>query len=618
MRGLSRSPHKSLVGERLDDLRSICSDVILVYYWLMTLGVCGLAILLGKTASVVAVPMLAIGCVAMLRWKQHRHELATRLVLTVAINTTWMMALYVVSDLHDGQYMLEVHMFYFINSGLVVAYACWRSVVTTLVMALLHHGLLSTVMPSLVWPAGSYQWIHFLNHVSLGALNCTLGVTIATLIDRYLRRLEYQARHDDLTGLLNRRGVHNKLRQALSDRNAILHVLEIDLDGFKQINDTAGHAVGDKLLLEMSRRLTQLAPDFASIGRVGGDEFIIVIPHARVEVVEKLAEAVLVWSREPLTIDDRELRFGVSVGVASTLLGTRDPDELIAEADFALYRAKSGGKNQIQAFSIELRQQAQERKCLADEIIRGLERGEFVPYFQTQHSALDGQVVGVEALARWNHPSRGVLTPDCFITVAEEISRIGDIDAAIMKQAAHRMRELEQRGMHVGKLSVNVSFARLRDPLLAETTLTMPKMRTKLALEIVETVLIDRLSLRDQWMIDRLRERDIQIEIDDFGTGHASLVALTRLRPDSVKIDRELIAPLVDSSEQQLLVRAIIDMAVALRVEITAEGVETRSQAILLQEMGVSSLQGFLYNKPMPYEELIKFLSERSHTALMM
>jgi diguanylate cyclase (GGDEF)-like protein len=615
MTGLKRFPYPRLRDERLDDLRSICSKVVLVYYWMMTCSVWALAVMLGISAYKVVIPMFIIGLIATAQWKHHRHELSTRLVLTVAINTTWMMALYVVAELHDGQYMLEVHMFYFINSGLVVAYACWRAVVATLAMALLHHGVLSMIMPSLVWPSDSYQWIHFLNHVGLGAFNCTLGVTIATLISSYLRRLEHQASHDDLTGLLNRRGIQRKLRQALEDKSVTLHLLEMDLDGFKQINDTAGHAVGDELLCEVSRKLTGLAPESASIGRVGGDEFIMLVPHPKAEFVDGLANEVLAWSRRPLFVQGRELRFGVSIGVASTLLGTRDPDELIGEADFALYRAKAAGKNQKQAFSDDLRLQAQERKCVADEIIRGLERGEFVPYFQTQHSADDGRVVGVEALARWNHPSRGTLTPDHFISVAEGISRIGDLDATIMKQAAHHVRDLEQRGLNVGKLSVNVSFARLRDPLLAETALTMPKMRTKLALEIVETVLIDKLSLQDQWMIDRLRERGIQIEIDDFGTGHASLVALTRLQPSRIKIDRELVDPLMDSPEQQLLVRAIVDMATALGVEITAEGVESRSQVTLLREMGVNSLQGFLYSKPMPREQLAEFLFRHAQFA---
>lgn len=611
----SQFRQQDLRGERLDELRSICSRVIVAYYWLMTLGVSGMAVFMDIPVESVAVPMIVIGVLAMMRWCQHRHELATRLVLTVAINTTWMMALYVVADLHGGQYMLEVHMFYFINSGLVVAFACWRSVVTTLVVALVHHGILSFALPSLVWPADSYQWIHFLNHVGLGGLNCALGVTMAILIAGYLRRMEYQASHDELTGLLNRRGIYRKLRQELNVGNAVLHVLEMDLDGFKQINDTAGHAVGDELLREMAQELGRLAPRHAFLGRTGGDEFIVVIPGGKQEVADKLAEDIVAWARRPLMLRGRELRFGVSVGLASTLLGTRDPDALIVEADFALYRAKASGKNQTHAYSTALRKQAQKRKCLADEIVRGLERDEFIPYFQTQHDAEDGRVVGLEALARWQHPTRGLIGPDGFIDIAEEISRIGDIDAVIMKKAAQQVCALEQQGLDIGKLSVNVSFARLRDPLLVETTLTLPEMRAELALEIVETVLIDKLSVRDQWMIDKLRERAIRIEIDDFGTGHASLVALTRLRPDRVKIDRELVAPIVQSAEQRLIVRAIIDMASALGVATTAEGVETPEQAALLKEMGVTSLQGFLFSRPMPSEELSAYLCKRSRIA---
>ncbi|QFT91768.1 Phytochrome-like protein cph2 [Roseovarius sp. THAF9] len=499
-------------------------------------------------------------------------------------------------------------MFYFINSGLVVAYACWRSVVTTLVIALVHHGLLSFTVPSLVWPAETYSWIHFWNHAGLGSLNCALGVTIAAVISRHLEHMEHQASRDELTSLLNRRGIHVALRQALLDENAVLHVLVMDLDEFKSINDTAGHAAGDTVLRQTAKELSRLAPQNAAIGRSGGDEFVVILRDAQWHEIDSFVDSVLEWSRLPFLYDGRELRFGLSIGIASSALRVRSPDQLFAEADMALYRAKKPGSNKAQVFSEELREQARQRKTIADEIVRGLERDEFIPFFQTQHDPLQGTVIGLEALARWNHPTRGLIGPECFIEIATEISKVADIDAVILQKAVQHVVEWENAGIHASKLAVNVSCSRLRDPKLADTILQLPEMRAQLALEFVETILIDKLTDHDQWMIDWLRGRNIRIEIDDFGTGRASLVALTRLRPDAIKIDRELVAPTIKDPDQQLVLRAIIEMANGLGVETTAEGVETHEQANLLRKLGASALQGYFFNRPFPPEEILEHL----------
>ena len=331
-------------------------------------------------------------------------------------------------------------------------------------------------------------------------------------------------------------------------------------------------------------------------------------PVADLAEAEVVGQAFLDWARRPQTLGDREVRFGASIGVASTHESGRMVEQLVIDADIALYAAKDAGKNRMMRFGTELRQNAQETKALSEDLKRAVLADEFEPYFQTQHDVLDNRIVGLEALVRWRHPSRGVLPPAAFLKQAENVGLMQEIDRRVMQKAVDAMLRFEQAGFDIPKVSVNVSLHRLQDPELLCSIDALPKMKANLHFEIVETVFFDDPDEVTSWGVDALRERGVNVEMDDFGTGHASVVALTRLAPTTLKIDRELIMPLLDHPQQVRLVSSIVEMGRALDIMIIAEGVETLAHADALRTIGVDALQGYAFSKPVSADELLERL----------
>lgn len=607
-----------LSGDSLARLRVGMTLPITLYYWVCAAIAVGAAALFDASVAAVAAPLTLLGIFATRAAVRAPGSLETRLVLTVAINATWMFGLYVAAGVHSGAYMLEVHMFYFINTAVILAFACWRSVVLTTVAALGHHLILSLLQPQFVWPGGAHGWVHFGNHAVLGALNCIGASLIALSLQRVFSRLETLAtemrRHavrDVLTGAFNRRGLRAEVEAMQRRRQPPrdMTFLVIDLDGFKQINDTAGHAAGDVLLQRVARTLTDLAPAGAIVARMGGDEFVIALPDCPQKRIEALLDAFFDWTRQPCMIAGREVRFGASVGFAGGPPRAGDIEQLLTDADIALYAAKNGGKNRACRFDAAMRDTVVARKALADDILRGLDADEFEPYFQTQHDAATGRIVGVEALARWNHPTRGLLEPSAFLSAVEAAGRLAELDLRILRSAVDAVKEIERSGGDVGEVSVNLSFWRLRDPGLVDSILDLPELRARLTFEIVETVIFDEISPAELWSIDKLRDRGIGIAIDDFGTGHASILGLTRLRPDKLKIDQQMVRPIMSSPEHVAVLRSIVTMARSLGIATVAEGVETAEEARLLSDMAVDALQGFAFTHPMSADSLAGYLS---------
>ena len=433
------------------------------------------------------------------------------------------------------------------------------------------------------------------------------------------RRIEFNALHDSLTGLPNRRYLDEVLSEHAAafvegERAALLH---FDLDRFKQINDTLGHAAGDAMLVHVAQVLKQLLDpqDFAA--RVGGDEFVVVIrrpvddEELRARHLARLAAQIIDRLRQPVPYEGHECRFGVSIGIAEDTDAVADPRRLLVHADIALYRAKSQGRNRYQFFNDALSAEIVKNKRIADEILHGLEKGEFVAHYQPQLCADTHEIVGVEALARWNHPTQGLLAPAAFMKIAEELGVVATLDRVVLEQTLRDIDRWQEAGVVIPRASVNVSARRLHDEELIASLSGMAIRPGTLSFELVESIFLDEQDELITWNIDRIKDLGISIEIDDFGTGHASIVSLLKLRPQRLKVDRQLVMPIVRSPAQRKLVGSIIDIGRSLGVEVLAEGVETLEHARILRQLGCNALQGYAFARAMSAEDIVSFARQR-------
>jgi diguanylate cyclase (GGDEF)-like protein len=426
-------------------------------------------------------------------------------------------------------------------------------------------------------------------------------------------RIEHNALHDSLTGLPNRRYLDDILKRhaarcALSGRQ--LALLHIDLDRFKQINDTLGHAAGDAMLIHASEVLKSniRAEDF--VARIGGDEFVVVCTADGGNAqLSGLADRVIETMRQPVMYEGHECRFGVSVGIAVETGAQVDPQRLLINADIALYRAKSRGRNRYEFFTEALQAEVVNTKRIADEILNGLENAEFVPYYQPQFDAHTLEVVGAEALARWRHPSGRIVPPIEFLYVAEELNVVSTIDRMILEQALEQFRAWRAAGVNIPHTSVNVSARRLQDEGLIEGLKGLDIEPGTLSFELVESIFLDESDDVVLFNIDQIKELGIDIEIDDFGTGYASIVSLLKLKPKRLKIDRQLVEPIVVSPPQRHLVESIIDIGKSLGIQVVGEGVETLDHAHILRDLGCDVLQGYAFAKPMAAADLTAFIA---------
>jgi diguanylate cyclase (GGDEF)-like protein len=431
--------------------------------------------------------------------------------------------------------------------------------------------------------------------------------------------IEHNALHDSLTGLPNRRYLDGVIADhveqfAHGERAALLHV---DLDRFKQINDTLGHAAGDAMLVHAAAVLREIVGERDFVARVGGDEFVIVLrragdaPDLRGRHLEKLAERIVERMREPVMYHGHECRFGVSVGIAVDTDGIADPRRLLIHADIALYRAKSRGRNRHQFFNDALQAEIVSTKRMADDILAGIEHGEFLAHYQPQFDAVTHEIIGVEALARWKHPTEGMLAPGAFMKIAEELNVVATIDRLVLEQALADLAAWQKAGIDIPKASVNVSARRLHDEELIKSLAALDIQPGTISFELVESIFLDEQDELIAWNVDRIKEFGIDIEIDDFGTGYASIVSLLKLKPQRLKIDRQFIMPIVRSPAQRQLVGSIIDIGHSLGVDVLAEGVETMEHAHVLKQLGCDALQGYAFGKPMSAADLVAFVAAR-------
>ncbi|MBY5800425.1 putative bifunctional diguanylate cyclase/phosphodiesterase [Rhizobium leguminosarum] len=422
-------------------------------------------------------------------------------------------------------------------------------------------------------------------------------------------RIEHVADHDYLTGLPNRRLLDKRLAELPADKSiTTLGVLHLDLDQFKQINDCHGHAAGDAVLRAAALRITAAIPANGMVARVGGDEFVIVLVNfTDLTELKQITEDVQRRLRKKIRFGQEMLQSGASIGVSWS--GDRRARNLFAESDLALYQAKKLGRNRVEFFTRQLQEDLRSKRRLAEELKLGLERGQILPYYQVQLDARTREVIGFEALARWKHPEKGVLAPGIFLKVADEQGLAAEIDAAILKSVLEDRLFWLLHGLAVPRIAVNISASRLADPALLDKLRKLDIPPGVIVFELVETIFLDDSDEKLLAHIGDIKQMGIDIEIDDFGSGHASLIGLVKLRPKRLKIDRQLVTEVVSSAEQRRVVGSIVEIAKALDVEVIAEGIETEAHAVVLAQLGCDGLQGYAFGYPAPAAETDRLFS---------
>lgn len=426
--------------------------------------------------------------------------------------------------------------------------------------------------------------------------------------------MEHTALHDMLTGLPNRRKL-DQVRQEYGTKSlgrfAILH---IDLDRFKQINDVYGHDVGDFVLCNTADILRDCVPERALVSRVGGDEFAVFFPDAPDEAsLSLLAKEMIMRVSQPVTYQGNEYRCGISIGIAvAEGNANADSKSLFVNADLSLYQAKKEGRGKFSIYREPMRTQAIAVKQKADEILLGIEQDEFFCVYQPQFCAKTLKITGVEALVRWQTQTHGLLPPASFLSLAEDVNLLNRIDQIVLRKSTADFRDWAQEGLVVPRLSVNLSKSRMRDPNLTRELSDLGSLPGRLSLELLESNFLDADDELASASIKAARVEGVEIEVDDFGTGHASIVSLTRLKPDRLKIDRALVENIEKSKVQAKLIASIIEIGHVLGISITAEGVENERQIAMLRAMGCDELQGFALAKPMTSSDLIDFMTQRT------
>jgi diguanylate cyclase (GGDEF)-like protein/PAS domain S-box-containing protein len=448
----------------------------------------------------------------------------------------------------------------------------------------------------------------------------TLAEARAADLELARQQMEFNALHDPLTGLPNRRFLDRVLAEGgPNPREPVsrLSLMHIDLDRFKAINDTMGHAAGDAMLKHTAQTLRRSIQMGDFVARIGGDEFVIVMQRSLdEEALACLAQRLIDDMRLPVRFEGQDCRCGVSIGIAMGHDEMSDIRQLLVNADLALYRAKRSGRGRHAFFQLSLQTEIVQAKHTADELVQALERDEFVAWYQPQFCAKDFTLCGVEALVRWAHPTRGTLAPDAFLTIAEDMNMVAAIDQSVLRQALLQNVRWQAHGHRVAKMSVNVSASRLRDESLITTLEKLNIKPGTVSFELLESTFFDDGDQQMMQTIGAIEKLGIDIEIDDFGSGHASFVSLLKLRPRRLKIDRQLVLPIVASPAQQDLVGAIINIGRSMNIDVVAEGVETMEHARLLQAMGCDILQGYAFARPMAPDQFLAFLSNTDTSPL--
>jgi diguanylate cyclase (GGDEF)-like protein len=431
-----------------------------------------------------------------------------------------------------------------------------------------------------------------------------------------LSMIQRLATHDSLTGMPNRVFFNESLGHAIakSDRyDRPLAIFFLDLDRFKNINDTLGHGVGDRVLQEVARRLAGAVRDSDLMARLGGDEFVLLVEEFQsTDDLADIAAKILATFDPTFSIDGQELALAASIGICTYPQDGKGAQELLSNADIAMYRAKEQGRNRCCFYSAELNTITQERLALEAGLRHALERGEIEIFYQPKIGFGHGRVTGVEALIRWRHPKLGLLLPDRFVGLAEEIGEIIPIGYWTLSRVCERARRWHEQGMMLS-IAVNLSASQFHEPELVtelaailKTSGIVPHM---LELEITESMVMKDPE-RAMGIMEALTAMGVRLSIDDFGTGHSSLGYLKRFPISQLKVDRTFVRDLPHNGDDVAITRAVIAMAHSLRMSVVAEGVEHQQQFDLLRAEGCDEFQGYFCRPPLEESELMRFLHE--------
>ena len=457
-----------------------------------------------------------------------------------------------------------------------------------------------------------------------GVLSLALVALAVLMTRRTLARvqateaqLSQLAHYDSLTGLPNRSLFQDRLGQAIARAHRsgrLVALMFLDLDRFKEINDTLGHEAGDRVLKEAAARLRAHLREGDSVARLGGDEFTVLLEDVEgSDQVRGVAQKLMRAFGEAMALDGRDFFVTLSLGIALYPRDGSDADTLIKHADTAMYQAKSEGRDNFQFYLPDMGAAASERLTLEGSLRQALERGEFLLHYQPVVRLADGQVASVEALLRWQHPTEGLLPPGRFVGVAEQTGLIVPIGDWVLQEACAQAMRWQQAGLKPLRIAVNLSARQFRKPGLVESirsALAASGLESRwLTLEITESLLMENAAASGA-VLQSLKEMGTHMALDDFGTGYSSLAYLKLFPIDIIKIDRSFVRDIPGDVDDAAIVRATIGLAASLGMQTTAEGVETQAQLAFLREHGCRYGQGYLFSRPVPAEELEALLRE--------
>ncbi|WP_418641254.1 EAL domain-containing protein [Sulfurimonas sp. ST-27] len=426
--------------------------------------------------------------------------------------------------------------------------------------------------------------------------------------------LRFIAHHDHLTELPNKVLLLDRIEEAIKHYKATgeqLSMFFLDLDSFKDVNDTYGHEVGDELLLEITKRLQKCIKNDDTLARLGGDEFAILHRNTTHFSTINLIESILIQMKKPFNIKNIEIYTTFSIGVALYPQDAKKASQLLRNAETAMYKAKDSGKNTYQFYEKKMTEMALQKIQLDADIRKALKNREFVSYFQPKIDARNGKIVGLEALIRWIHPQKGLINPNDFIPFCEETGLILEIDKYMLTHSIKQILKWQQKGLEFGKVSVNVSTKKIESGnYIEELAYTVERLQFDTAL--LELEILEGQIMKDPQksidILNKIQNLGISVSIDDFGTGYSSLSYLKKLPVNKIKIDRSFITDVPKNKDDVAIVKTIISLAKNLGLQIIAEGVETKEQLDFLVQEGCYDIQGYFFSKPLPVDECEAFI----------